>query len=200
MGATRHGRGERERGDRHAHRQGERHQGGGDRGGDHQHGRGPALQQLTVVSILAGLLPYTDRPVYVQGAVEPLVQIYREQGVAMLPTRLVSESERQDFAGELILAPPSAAGSPWMKRFKNASTGFCSGWMRIRGNRRRRGYDRGFVLSDHADWPALIQTIREVNPRQVLPTHGNTDGLVRYLQEQGIQARSLETAFGDEED
>src|SRR5690606_21579367 len=98
--------------------------------------------------VLAGLLPYTDRTVYVQGAVEALVQIYRDQGVAMLPTCLVRDSERRDFSGELILAPPSAAGSPWMKRFKNASTGFCSGWTRIRGNRRRRGYDRGFVLSD----------------------------------------------------
>lgn len=148
--------------------------------------------------VLAELARLTDRPVCVHGAVESLVEVYREAGVAMVPTRPV-EPARRDYAGELIVAPPGADGTPWMRRFGRASTGFCSGWMRIRGHRRRRGYDRGFVLSDHADWPSLLRTIRETKARRVLLTHGHSDVLVRYLREQGLDAAALETAFGGEE-
>ena len=86
-----------------------------------------------------------------------------------------------------------------MRRFRDASTGFASGWMRIRGNRRRRGYDRGFVLSDHADWNGLVRTVRESGAQRVLATHGSTDSFVRYLVEQGIAAETLRTPYGDEE-
>ncbi|HET9484110.1 MAG TPA: DNA ligase-associated DEXH box helicase, partial [Xanthomonadales bacterium] len=120
--------------------------------------------------------------------------------IRMLPTEAVSEQGRgKDYAGALVLAPPSAAGSPWMRRFRDAATGFASGWMQVRGNRRRRGYDRGFVLSDHADWPALVQTVRDTGARRVLATHGSTEALVQYLCEQGIAARSLATEFGAED-
>jgi putative mRNA 3-end processing factor len=71
--------------------------------------------------------------------------------------------------------------------------------MRVRGDRRRRGYDRGFVISDHADWPGLLGTCRETRARRVLLTHGHSDALARYLGEQGIAAEALATAFGDEE-
>jgi putative mRNA 3-end processing factor len=71
--------------------------------------------------------------------------------------------------------------------------------MKVRGNRRRRGHDRGFVISDHADWPALLRTIRETGAKQVLATHGNTDALVRVLHEEGLQAQALRTEFGGEE-
>lgn len=150
--------------------------------------------------LLAELARATDRTVHLHGAMLALVERYRELGVAMLPTVPVSDSARgRDFAGELILAPPSAAGSTWMRRFNNASTGFASGWMRIRGNRRRRGYDRGFVVSDHADWPSLIETIRATGAQRVLPTHGNTDALVPYLRELGLDAEPLRTDFGSED-
>jgi putative mRNA 3-end processing factor len=149
--------------------------------------------------VLAELLAYTNETVYVHGAVLPLVHEYRRAGVAMLPTQLVVREKKADYRGMLIIAPPSAAGTPWMRRFGDASTGFCSGWMRIRGARRRRGYDRGFVLSDHADWPALLATIRESRARKVLLTHGYSDALVRYLREQGIEAAALRTAYGEEE-
>jgi putative mRNA 3-end processing factor len=110
----------------------------------------------------------------------------------MVPTEAVSdEARRRDFAGELVLAPPSAAGSPWMKRFAKASTGFASGWMQIRGNRRRRGYDRGFVVSDHADWPGLLQSVRDSGARRVYVTHGEGDALIRYLRELGHDAQPL---------
>ncbi|MEO6689496.1 MAG: ligase-associated DNA damage response exonuclease [Dokdonella sp.] len=150
--------------------------------------------------LLCELAAHTDRTVHLHGAMLALVERYRELGVRMLPTVAVGESARgRDFAGELILAPPSAAGSPWMRRFANASTGFASGWMRIRGNRRRRGYDRGFILSDHADWPALIDTVRATGATRVLPTHGNTDALVPYLRELGLDAEPLRTDYGGDD-
>lgn len=148
--------------------------------------------------VLAELMTHTDETVYLHGAVQPLVEEYRHAGVPMLPTRLVERGKKAEFRGALVIAPPSAAGTPWMRRFGEASTGFCSGWMRIRGARRRRGYDRGFVLSDHADWPALLATIRESGARKVLLTHGYSDALVRYLQEQGLDATALRTSYGDE--
>jgi putative mRNA 3-end processing factor len=129
----------------------------------------------------------------------PLVEIYRQAGVAMVPTIPVEKEKKADYAGALVIAPPSAAGTPWMRRFGDASTGFCSGWMRIRGARRRRGYDRGFVLSDHADWPALLQTVTDSQASRVLLTHGYSDALVRYLREQNIDAAALRTAYGEEE-
>jgi putative mRNA 3-end processing factor len=150
--------------------------------------------------LLAELALRTDRCVHLHGAMLGLVERYRELGVAMLPTVAVSDSARaRDFAGQLILAPPSASGAPWMRRFANASTGFASGWMRIRGNRRRRGYDRGFVVSDHADWPSLIDTITATGAQRILPTHGNTDALIPYLRELGLDAEPLRTEYGGDD-
>ncbi|MDX2148930.1 MAG: DNA ligase-associated DEXH box helicase [Planctomycetota bacterium] len=109
----------------------------------------------------------------------------------------------RSFAGELILAPPSAAGTPWMRRFGPSTmvqTGFASGWMRIRGIRRRRGYDRGFVISDHADWPGLLRTIRESGARRVLCTHGYSETLASHLRELGLDAQPLATPYGAEDD
>ena len=85
-----------------------------------------------------------------------------------------------------------------MRRFRRAQQGFASGWMRIRGNRRRRNYDRGFVISDHADWPDLLCTIEQTGARRVFATHGTTDALVRTLCEQGVDAKTLRTSFGDD--
>ena len=149
--------------------------------------------------VLAELAQLTDDTVLLHGAMHNMIEIYRQAGVMMTPTQLVSDWPPDEFSDRLIIAPPSAAGSPWMRRFKQHSTGFVSGWMRVRGNRRRRGYDRGFVMSDHADWPSLIQTVEETGAQQVLATHGKTEVLVRYLREQGIAAEALSTRFGDEE-
>lgn len=135
--------------------------------------------------VLAQLARLTDASVFEHGAVAELTALYRDAGVDMVPTLRVDLREKRDYTGELIIAPPGAAGSTWMRRFKNASTGFCSGWMQVRGNRRRRGYDRGFVLSDHADWPSLLKTIDDVGAQQVFLTHGHADTLVRLLRERG---------------
>ena len=149
--------------------------------------------------VLAELRKLTTEPAYVHGAVDSLVSAYRRAGIEMLPTLAVPGDRRTDFRGALILAPPSAAGTPWMRRFGEHATGFCSGWMRIRGDRRRRGYDRGFVISDHADWPALLQTCQATKAGRVLLTHGHSDALARYLTENGMPSSPLKTDFGAEE-
>jgi len=139
--------------------------------------------------ILAELAARTDERVWIHGAMRPLIDAYRDAGIGMLPTSLVSEAGKgQKFGGELVLAPPSAAGSTWMRRFPKHSAGFVSGWMRIRGNRRRRGYDRGFVMSDHADWPALIETVRDQRARRVITIHGSGEPLAGFLRERGLAA------------
>lgn len=141
--------------------------------------------------LLAELSRHADETVWLHGAMRPLVDAYREAGVEMLPTRLVSEAPKGGkFAGELVLAPPSAAGSTWMRRFPGHSAGFVSGWMRIRGNRRRRGYDRGFVMSDHADWPALLETVSDMGARRIITIHGNGEALAGYLRDQAMAAES----------
>ena len=141
-----------------------------------------------------------NEEVLLHGAVQTLMPAYRQQGVAMLPTRPVSELPRSEtLAGRLVLAPPSAHRSVWMKRFKAPQTGFVSGWMAVRGARRRRGYERGFVLSDHADWDGLLRTVRQSGARQVFVTHGQSDVLARYLREvEGISAEPLGRVFEGE--
>lgn len=152
--------------------------------------------------LLAELKPYMDRPVYLHGAIESGVAVYRQVGIEMADTGMVGTADAapadNGYAGELILAPPSAAGSPWLRRFRRAQLGFASGWKRLRGNRRRRNLDRGFVLSDHADWPALLQTIGQTGASRVIATHGDTHALVRTLNESGVAAHALATPFGDE--
>ncbi|PSN15015.1 DNA ligase-associated DEXH box helicase [filamentous cyanobacterium CCT1] len=152
--------------------------------------------------VLSELTKLSDRPVYVHGAIHVLTEIYREQGVAMVPTICTSELPRSHkFTGELVLAPPSGHRSSWMKRFKHPQTAFASGWMAVRGARRRRGYERGFVLSDHADWPGLIQTVKDTGAKTVYVTHGQSDVVSRYLQESlNLEAMPLKTLFEGEED
>jgi putative mRNA 3-end processing factor len=138
-----------------------------------------------------------EEEVLLHGAVQALMEPYRSQGVLLPPTRPLSELPRSEsLAGRLVLAPPSAHRSPWMKRFTNPQTAFVSGWMAVRGARRRRGFERGFALSDHADWDGLLRTVRDCGARQVYVTHGNSDGLARYLrEEQGLAAEPLGRAF-----
>ena len=142
--------------------------------------------------ILAGLAELTDRPVYVHGALEAMTGVYREAGVRMASTLPVAQTRKgRSFAGELVLAPITARGSTWMRRFGDAESAFASGSMRIRGQRRRRSFDRGFALSDHADWPGLLRTIEESGARRVLATHGYREALVRYLTERGTDAAAV---------
>lgn len=151
--------------------------------------------------ILAELTALTDRAVYVHGMVEAVTALYRDAGIRMLPTRRMGEeTKKKQLVGELVLAPPSARRTPWMKRIGDHETAFASGWMRLRGTRRRRGFDRGFALSDHADWPALLRTIEETGATRVQVTHGYADPLVRHLRERGVDAEALRTPFVGEPD
>ncbi len=120
-------------------------------------------------------------PIFCDEAVGPISRIYRGSGVSLAEALLVADVPRgYDWTRALVLAPPSARSSTWMKRFGPTSTGLASGWMRIRGTRRRNSIDRGFVLSDHADWPALQETIAETQAETVLVTHGYRSPLVRW--------------------
>ena len=139
-------------------------------------------------------------PIVCHGAIEPLNRAYRAAGVALPPTRLVSEvTDRTEFGRALVLAPPSAGGTAWMKRFPDPSDAFASGWMAVRGARRRRAMDRGFVLSDHADWPGLQSAIGASGAQRVFVTHGYVPVMVRWLAEQGLDAQAFETEFGGDE-
>lgn len=138
-------------------------------------------------------------PLVCHGAVEPLNRAYRAAGVALPETRLVTEvSDKATLQRALVLCPGSAVGTPWIRRFGDISDAFASGWMQIRGWRRRGGQDRGFVLSDHADWPGLLSAIGASGAERVIVTHGSVPVLVRYLQEQGLQAEAFDTEYGDE--
>jgi putative mRNA 3-end processing factor len=139
--------------------------------------------------------------IYTHGAVERLTEAYRESGVDLPPTTYVGSVEnKKEFVGSLIVAPPSAAGSTWLKRFGKHSTGFASGWMMVRGARRRRAIDRGFVLSDHADWPELLSAISSTHAETVYVTHGFSEELVRWLNESGTNAKPLKTEYHGEAD
>ena len=149
--------------------------------------------------LLAELSRLTDRAVFVHGMMLPMIEAYREQGVEMLPVQSATDQPRgTSFAAELVLAPLSARGTPWMRRLGTHSDAFASGLMRVRGVRRQRAFDRGFVLSDHADWPALLQTIQEAGASRVLVTHGHAEPLARYLSERGHDAGVIRTAWEGE--
>lgn len=141
-------------------------------------------------------------PIVVHGAVEALNRGYRECGVKLPETRMVSDGAPAEgaaqYKGALIVAPPSAQGTPWLRRFGDFSDAFASGWMAIRGARRQRSVDQGFVLSDHADWPSLQRAIAATGAERVYVTHGQVDPLVKFLREQGLDARPMETEFEGE--
>jgi len=151
--------------------------------------------------LLAGI-DNTIGPIFTHGAVEKLNAAYRDAGVQLPGTTPVSAApKRGPWDPALVLAPTSALGTPWMRKFGDVSTGYLSGWMQIRGTRRRKAVDRGFVLSDHADWPGLLTAINETGATRVLATHGYTNVLARWLTAHGVEAGVLQTRFeGERED
>ncbi|MEM9972325.1 MAG: ligase-associated DNA damage response exonuclease, partial [Pseudomonadota bacterium] len=148
--------------------------------------------------ILAALDPSIG-PILCHGAVEGTNGVLRGQGIALPDTRYVTpDLDVNSVKGAFILAPPSALGSTWAGRFRPASTAFASGWMALRGVRRRRSTDRGFVMSDHADWTGLNRAIKETGASKVFVTHGYTSIFQKYLCEQGYDAGIVETEFGED--
>jgi putative mRNA 3-end processing factor len=150
--------------------------------------------------VLAGIDPAIG-PVYTHGAVEQINRLYRDAGVAIAETRLARTAPAgTDWTRALVIAPPMSASSPWLRRFGAISTGLASGWMRIRGTRRRRSLDRGFVISDHADWPRLMRAIEASGAEKVWVTHGYRAPVVRWLREKGLDAQAVETRYEGERD
>lgn len=139
-------------------------------------------------------------PIYCHGAIENTNEVLRNQGFSLNDThRVFPQDAKSKFQGAIIMAPPSAGSTSWMKRFGEIETGFASGWMQVRGMRRRQNYDRGFVLSDHADWNGLLSAVRATGAAKVHVTHGYSDIFARYLNELGIDAAPVVTAYGQED-
>ena len=138
-------------------------------------------------------------PVLVHAAVERLNVAYRAAGVALAEVETVTpETNFKALRGALVIAPPAVQDSRWAKALGPHSDAFASGWMRLRGARRRRSVDRGFVFSDHADWPGLLSAITATGASRVIVTHGDEGALVRHLTELGLQAEAFATEYGDE--
>jgi putative mRNA 3-end processing factor len=140
-------------------------------------------------------------PILLHGAVFAMTEAYRASG-AELPAAeyATTENAKANRGKALVIAPPSAMNTTWARKFGPSSVGMASGWMRIRGFRRRRGADRGFVLSDHVDFPSLLRTIEETGAERVIATHGYTTALVRILEKRGLRASAIQTRFGGEEE
>lgn len=153
--------------------------------------------------ILAGV-EASIGPIVVHGAVAALNRAYAASGVALPATHLATEIEREALGRALVIAPPAATAATWIRRFTTRAgppeIAFASGWMRLRGARRRGGYDRGFVLSDHADWPGLLSAIEATGAERIIVTHGYEAPLRRFLEEWGYASDRFETRFGGDDE
>lgn len=149
--------------------------------------------------VLAALDPSLG-PIFTHGAIEQSLAILRQQGFTFPATELLSaETPRSRLRGALILAPPAALGSAWARKLGPLSSAFCSGWMSLRGARRRRGADRGFVISDHADWQGLNRAVEATGAENIYVTHGYQEVFARWLREEkGLRAQSVRSLFEGE--
>ena len=142
-----------------------------------------------------------DQPIYLHGAMISLVQLYEQLGVALGQWRRVSEvKDKAELAGQVVMCPPSALDDRWSRRLPDPVTAMASGWMTIRGRARQRGAELPLVISDHADWPELLATIREVNAPEVWITHGREEALKHAATGLGYRARALALIGFDEEE
>jgi putative mRNA 3-end processing factor len=149
--------------------------------------------------LLSGLDPAVG-PILVHPSVEVLNRAYAQAGVVLPSTQPLPvwsrQARQQGLVGALLLLPPQALTPALLRRLGEASTAFASGWMQLRGARRRAGWDTGFALSDHADWPGLQGAIAATGAERIIVTHGSVDVMVRHLQERGLQAQSFQTEYG----
>lgn len=149
------------------------------------------------------LLKYLDTDIgkiYTHGAIENMTQVLRPLVDFPETTLITKDTKKEELLGNIVLAPPSAHGSTWIRKMVPYVTASASGWMTFRGARRRRAIDKGFVLSDHCDWQGLLSSIEATGAEKIICTHGYTEIFSRYLREQGYDARTEETQYGDEED
>lgn len=136
--------------------------------------------------------------IYTHGAIENMTEVLRHQSDFPETTLITRETKKEEIKGNIVLAPPSAHGSVWIRKMVPFVTASASGWMTFRGARRRRAIDKGFVLSDHCDWQGLLESIKETGCEKVICTHGYTDIFSRFLREQGYDARTEETQYEGE--
>jgi putative mRNA 3-end processing factor len=139
-------------------------------------------------------------PIFLHGAIDNITQVIRSQGVVLPETSYAgTDAKKKDYKGALVICPPSAVNSPWMKKFNPYAVGIASGWMNLRGTRRRKNADRGFVLSDHVDWDELNLAVRETGAERIFVTHGYSDAYAQWLRAQGRHASVSKTQYeGDE--
>lgn len=144
----------------------------------------------------------TTQTIYAHGAIFNMQQTLIAAGWNITPVvRVTSETPKELLKGSVIIAPPSADGTSWMKKFQPHAVSVCSGWMQVRGNVRRGNVDAGFVLSDHADWNGLIQAIKETGAERVFVTHGFQSAFSRYCNEENIAiAAEVKTQYGNEDE
>jgi putative mRNA 3-end processing factor len=147
-------------------------------------------------------LKETTQAIYAHGAIYNMQQTFIDAGWDLNPVvRITPETPKELLKETVVIAPPGAEGTSWMRKFYPYSIGVCSGWMQVRGNARRRNVDAGFALSDHADWNSLITTIQETGAEKVFVTHGFQSAFSRYLNEKNIAiSAEVKTQFGDEDE
>lgn len=150
--------------------------------------------------VMEAIRGITDR-ILLHGAVWNIHQVLKDAGFD-LPNaeRVTPETPKEKLKGAVVIAPPSADGTPWMKKFAPYAVGVCSGWMQVRGNVRRRNADAGFALSDHADWKGLLEAVKATGAEKVFVTHGFQSVFSRYLNEHGISSAEVKTEYGGEEE
>ncbi len=141
-----------------------------------------------------------DRPIYVHGALERLNALYERHGIDLGPLEPATTGKKADFAGQIIIAPPSATQDRWSRRFPDPVTAFASGWMQVRARARQRGVELPLVISDHADWDELTATVDELRPGELWITHGREEALARWAEMHGVPARALALVGYEEED
>jgi len=159
-----------------------------------------ALGKAQRVVALLRQAGYT-RPIYLHGALDALTRYYVREGIDLGELRLARDAQKSEFAGAIVLCPPSAVKELWSRRFPDPVTSFASGWMRVRARARQRQIDLPLVISDHADWDGLTATIAQTGAGEVWVTHGEEDALVHWCQQRGLKARPLRiVGYGDEEE
>lgn len=140
-------------------------------------------------------------PIYVHHSIANLNEAFSKAGVILPETiRIIPEIKKENLQQGIVIIPPALADGKWVKSLMQPAIGICSGWMMVRAGRRWRSADAGFALSDHADWPGLLQAIKATEAEKVFVTHGSTAVFSKYLNEIGIEAEEVSTKYGSEND
>lgn len=138
--------------------------------------------------------------VYVHSAINNLNQAISKSGIVLPKSKLItSDFNKKDIQNKIVVLPPALLGSKLLKKIPNAATAICSGWMQIRGNRRWKGVDAGFAVSDHADWNGLLSAVKATEAEKVYVTHGSQAVFSKYLNEIGIESQEVVTEYGTED-